>query len=352
MICFIYFSSDPFLLQVCLIGDCVGGILGFDALCSSNQTVNESQNSSRRGSVVSVQVRDKKLLKIYLQITIYKWFNTSESYIALTRFMDSFSGVLIFFFFFFIKCCWIAPSGPGPPLSRHHCQQRARLSLSDPGGQPPPQSQQHRHPPCRYRWRQQETAATQEKRLLHLRSGHDKTTPGLPDQVCWAWDDRKNLWQPLFYVLLVLMEMTLCCPSSLHSSVLRNDTTSRRSSSSTMLDGGSLGKFDFEVSDFFLFGSPLGLVLALRKTVIPMLDGEIIWTQHCKTSSVISGSKVVYVAYDTLWKRIKYIFCLQKYTKLTSGGDVAAIIGLIFCLLKIEHFSQRLDILETKLWIT
>lgn len=35
----------------------MGGILGFDALCSSSQTVNESQNSSRRGSVVSVQVR-------------------------------------------------------------------------------------------------------------------------------------------------------------------------------------------------------------------------------------------------------------------------------------------------------
>lgn len=45
------------LLQVCLIGDCVGGILAFDALCSSGQTVNESQNSSRRGSVVSVQAR-------------------------------------------------------------------------------------------------------------------------------------------------------------------------------------------------------------------------------------------------------------------------------------------------------
>uniref|UniRef100_A0A8D3CHQ8 DDHD domain-containing protein n=1 Tax=Scophthalmus maximus TaxID=52904 RepID=A0A8D3CHQ8_SCOMX len=58
----------------------------------------------------------------------------------------------------------------------------------------------------------------------------------------------------------------------LHSSVLRSDAASRRSSSSTMLDGCSLGKFDFEVSDFFLFGSPLGLVLALRKTVIPMLD--------------------------------------------------------------------------------
>uniref|UniRef100_A0A3B3VDG1 Phosphatidylinositol transfer protein membrane associated 2 n=1 Tax=Poecilia latipinna TaxID=48699 RepID=A0A3B3VDG1_9TELE len=61
-------------------------------------------------------------------------------------------------------------------------------------------------------------------------------------------------------------------PESLHSSVLKSDAASRRSSSSTMLDGSSLGKFDFEVSDFFLFGSPLGLVLALRKTVIPMLD--------------------------------------------------------------------------------
>uniref|UniRef100_A0A7N8XHE9 Phosphatidylinositol transfer protein membrane associated 2 n=1 Tax=Mastacembelus armatus TaxID=205130 RepID=A0A7N8XHE9_9TELE len=33
--------------QVCVIGDCVGGILGFDALCSSSATVSESQNSSR-----------------------------------------------------------------------------------------------------------------------------------------------------------------------------------------------------------------------------------------------------------------------------------------------------------------
>uniref|UniRef100_A0A8C3GP41 Phosphatidylinositol transfer protein membrane associated 2 n=1 Tax=Cairina moschata TaxID=8855 RepID=A0A8C3GP41_CAIMO len=111
--------------QVCLVGDCVGGILGFDALCYSNQTVSESQNSSRRGSVVSVQVM-----------------------LVLT--------------------------------------------------------------------------------------------------VCWEW--------------------------VLHSSVLRNDPGSRRSSSSTMLDGGNIGKFEFEITDFFLFGSPLGLVLALRKTVIPALD--------------------------------------------------------------------------------
>uniref|UniRef100_A0A8C1RP20 Phosphatidylinositol transfer protein membrane associated 2 n=1 Tax=Cyprinus carpio TaxID=7962 RepID=A0A8C1RP20_CYPCA len=102
-------EGATFTGQVCLIGDCVGGILGFDALCSSNITVSESQNSSRRGSIVSVQV------------------NT-----------------------------------------------------------------------------------------------HTQTT------------------------------------RHLHSSVLRNDPGSRRSSSSTMLEGGgALGKFDFEVSDFFLFGSPL-----------------------------------------------------------------------------------------------
>eukprot|EP00069_Balaena_mysticetus_P013395 bmy_01467T0 len=61
--------------------------------------------------------------------------------------------------------------------------------------------------------------------------------------------------------------------SSLHASVLRNEPSSRRSSSSTMLDGaGAVGKFDFEIADLFLFGCPLGLVLALRKTVIPSLD--------------------------------------------------------------------------------
>uniref|UniRef100_A0A8C8JNG0 DDHD domain-containing protein n=1 Tax=Oncorhynchus tshawytscha TaxID=74940 RepID=A0A8C8JNG0_ONCTS len=48
-------DGTTFSGQVCLIGDCVGGILGFDALCISNQTIGESQNSSRRGSVISVQ---------------------------------------------------------------------------------------------------------------------------------------------------------------------------------------------------------------------------------------------------------------------------------------------------------
>lgn len=81
------------------------------------------------------------------------------------------------------------------------------------------------------------------------------------------------------------------CVYSLHSSVLRNDPGSRRSSSSTMLEGGgALGKFDFEVSDFFLFGSPLGLVLALRKTVVPSLDGMLTLNTH---SIVSSGRRVM-----------------------------------------------------------
>lgn len=54
--CVYMFLCFCVMMQVCVIGDCVGGILGFDALCSSSVTVSESQNSSRRGSAISVQV--------------------------------------------------------------------------------------------------------------------------------------------------------------------------------------------------------------------------------------------------------------------------------------------------------
>ncbi|XP_027129492.1 membrane-associated phosphatidylinositol transfer protein 2 isoform X3 [Larimichthys crocea] len=171
--------------QVCLIGDCVGGILGFDALCSSNQTVNESQNSSRRGSVVSVQ--DQDLLS---------------------------PGIIV-------------NSGHGsasPTLEGSRHLSRSNIDIPRTG-----------------------TSDDPKRQLPRKRS----------DSSTYEVDTIKQHQAFL---------------SSLHSSVLRNDAASRRLSSSTTLDGGSLGKFDFEVSDFFLFGSPLGLVLALRKTVIPMLD--------------------------------------------------------------------------------
>lgn len=98
----------------------------------------------------------------------------------------------------------------------------------------------------------------------------------------WLFKEQVVIFLPHFYswTLLLLVFFCLSCfltilssALSLHSSVLHGEPGSRRSSNSTMLEGGSLGKFDFEVTDFFLFGSPLGLVLALRKTVVPSLDG-------------------------------------------------------------------------------
>ncbi|XP_073483458.1 membrane-associated phosphatidylinositol transfer protein 2 isoform X4 [Aquarana catesbeiana] len=170
--------------QVCLVGDCVGGILGFDALCYSNQTVSESQNSSRRGSIVSVQ--DTDLLSPGISV--------NNSYCSSSSNLET---------------------------SRH--LSRSNIDIPRSNGEDP------------------------KKQLPRKRS----------DSSTYELDTIKQHQAFL---------------SSLHASVLRNDTGSRRSSSSTMLDGGSIGKFDFEITDFFLFGSPLGLVLALRKTVIPALD--------------------------------------------------------------------------------
>nr|XP_014424329.1 membrane-associated phosphatidylinositol transfer protein 2 isoform X3 [Pelodiscus sinensis] len=177
-------EGTSFTGQVCLVGDCVGGILGFDALCYSNQTVSESQNSSRRGSVVSVQ--DTDLLS------------------------------------------------PGIIVNNSYCSSGSRLEAS-------------RH--------------LSRSNIDIPRSNGEDPKKQLP---------RKRSDSSTYEIDTIKQHQAFL--SSLHSSVLRNDPGSRRSSSSTMLDGGGLGKFEFEITDFFLFGSPLGLVLALRKTVIPALD--------------------------------------------------------------------------------
>lgn len=183
-------DGASFTGQVCLIGDCVGGILGFDALCSSNVTVSESQNSSRRGSIISVQ--DSELLSPGIIINCSGSGGSSNSALSLEG-------------------------------SRH--LSRSNIDI----------------PRC--------SAADEHKKQLPRKRSDSST---------YEIDTIKQHQAFL---------------SSLHSSVLRTDPASRRSSSSTMLEGGgALGKFDFEVSDFFLFGSPLGLVLALRKTVVPTLD--------------------------------------------------------------------------------
>ncbi|XP_029422408.1 membrane-associated phosphatidylinositol transfer protein 2 isoform X3 [Nannospalax galili] len=178
--------------QVCLIGDCVGGILAFDALCYSSQPVSESQSSSRRGSVVSVQ--DADLL--------------SPGILVNTAHCSSGSG---------------NSGGFSLESSRHLSRSNIDIPRSN---------------------------GTEDSRRQLPRKRSDSST----------------------YELDTIQQHQAFL-SSLHASVLRNEPSSHRSSSSTMLDGtGALGKFDFEIADLFLFGCPLGLVLALRKTVIPSLD--------------------------------------------------------------------------------
>ncbi|XP_023576282.1 membrane-associated phosphatidylinositol transfer protein 2 isoform X1 [Octodon degus] len=180
----------PFNGQVCLIGDCVGGILAFDALCYSSQPVSESQSSSRRGSVVSVQ--DAELLSPGILM------NTAPG-----------------------SSCG---SGSSSLESSRHLS-RSNIDIPRSNGTEDP-----------------------KKQLPRKRS--DSST----------------------YELDTIQQHQAFL-SSLHAGVLRNEPSSRRSNSSPVLDGAAaLGRFDFEIADLFLFGCPLGLVLALRKTVIPTLD--------------------------------------------------------------------------------
>uniref|UniRef100_A0A4W3IVW9 Phosphatidylinositol transfer protein membrane associated 2 n=1 Tax=Callorhinchus milii TaxID=7868 RepID=A0A4W3IVW9_CALMI len=168
--------------QICLVGDCVGGILAFDALCLSNQTVSESQNSSRRGSVVSGQVSDGEAGRGLLDLCL----------VVRTT-----------------SCC-LRESPSTPALT----------------------------------WR----AAGISAAVTSTFPGAALTTPGSSCRGNAATPPRTS-WTPS-------NSTRLSCPGH----------------SSTMLEAMAPGRFDFEVTDFFLFGSPLGLVLALRKTVIPSLD--------------------------------------------------------------------------------
>ncbi len=49
----------------------------------------------------------------------------------------------------------------------------------------------------------------------------------------------------------------------LHAGPVPSGSVRRRSSSSASDSGGA--KLDFDITDFFMFGSPLGIVLAHRK---------------------------------------------------------------------------------------
>ncbi|XP_036307830.1 membrane-associated phosphatidylinositol transfer protein 3 isoform X3 [Pipistrellus kuhlii] len=153
--------------QVCLIGDCVGGLLAFDAICYSAGPSGDSPgSSSRKGSVSSTQ--DTPGVEEECSLASSK--RLSKSSIDISSVLED--------------------EEPKRPLPR----KQSDSSTYD----------------CE--------AITQHHAFL----------------------------------------------SSIHSSMLKDEAEPR---------AVSLGRLDFDVSDFFLFGSPLGLVLAMRRTVLPALDG-------------------------------------------------------------------------------
>uniref|UniRef100_A0A8K9UP04 DDHD domain-containing protein n=1 Tax=Oncorhynchus mykiss TaxID=8022 RepID=A0A8K9UP04_ONCMY len=116
----------------------------------------------------------------------------------------------------------------------------------------------------------------------------------------------------------------------LHSSVLRTDPSSRRSSSSTFQDAGSLGKFEFEVADFFLFGSPLGLVLALRKTVIPVLDVAQLRPACQQVYNLFHPADPLASRLEPLLEKKFHLlppFNVPRYTRFPLGDGNSALLG-------------------------
>nr|XP_045014712.1 membrane-associated phosphatidylinositol transfer protein 3 isoform X1 [Jaculus jaculus] len=172
-------SSDGigFSGQVCLIGDCVGGLLAFDAICYSAGPSGDSPgSSSRKGSISSTQ----------------------DTTMAVE------------------EDCGLASS--------------KRLSKSN----------------------------------IDISSGVEDEEPKRPLP-------RKQSDSSTYDCEAITQHHAFL--SSIHSSVLK-DEAEVPTAGAPQFSEVSLGRFDFDVSDFFLFGSPLGLVLAMRRTVLPGLDGS------------------------------------------------------------------------------
>ncbi|XP_056230034.1 membrane-associated phosphatidylinositol transfer protein 3 isoform X3 [Seriola aureovittata] len=164
-------DGQGFTGQVCLMGDCVGGVLCFDALCFSNhQRPGSPNNSSRNNSTESLK--------------------------------DNSGSVL-------------GESSPG--LSSSKRLSKSNIDISAPN------------------------------------EGHSQGGPQLSRKQSDSYDgDTSSTGQHSFF------------PSLMKESVERGS-----SNTSLVLNPG---RFDFEVSDCFLLGCPLGLVLAMRRTVLPAVQ--------------------------------------------------------------------------------
>ncbi|KAK2537304.1 Pitpnm3 [Columba guinea] len=188
--------------QVYLIGDCIGGILGFDAICYNSNTADESRNSSRRGSISSIQGYLKDMVPP----------------VMMSKTINVVMGIL--------------------------CTQDNPLLAEDPG------------------LGGSKRLSKSNIDILGITADEKPRQPLSRKQSDSSTYDCDTIAQHHAFL------------SSIHSSVLKDGAEFPPVNSS--LSEVNLGRFEFEVSDFFLFGSPLGLVLAMRSIVLPGLDGDAI----------------------------------------------------------------------------
>ncbi|XP_063762290.1 membrane-associated phosphatidylinositol transfer protein 3 [Eleginops maclovinus] len=164
-------DGQGFTGQVCLMGDCVGGVLCFDALCFSNHQRPGSPNNSSKD-------------------------NSTES-------LKDNSGLL-------------GESSLG--LSSSKRLSKSNIDISAPN------------------------------------EGHSQSGPPLSRKQSDSYDgDTSSTGQHSFF-----------------SSLMKENVEVRGGSSSSLVLNP--GRFDFEVADCFLLGCPLGLVLAMRRTVLPAVQ--------------------------------------------------------------------------------
>ncbi|XP_041851111.1 membrane-associated phosphatidylinositol transfer protein 3 isoform X2 [Melanotaenia boesemani] len=162
-------DGQGFAGQVCLMGDCVGGVLCFDALCFSNHPRPGSPNNSSRN-------------------------NSTES-------LKDNSGLLV-------------QSSPGLSSSKRLSKSNIDISVPNEGQGGPPLSRKQSD----------------------------------------SYDgDTSSTGQHNFF-----------------SSLMKESVEVRGGSSTSLVLNP--GRFEFEVSDCFLLGCPLGLVLAMRRTVLPAVQ--------------------------------------------------------------------------------
>ncbi|XP_068173107.1 LOW QUALITY PROTEIN: membrane-associated phosphatidylinositol transfer protein 3 [Antennarius striatus] len=164
-------DGQGFTGQVCLMGDCVGGVLCFDALCFSNHQRHGSPNNCSR-------------------------INSTES----------------------LKDCSVLLGESSQGLSSSKRLSKSNIDISAPN------------------------------------EGHGQSRPPLNRKQSDSYDgDTSSTDKHSFF-----------------SSLMKESVEVRGgSSTSLVLNPGS---FDFEVSDCFLLGCPLGLVLAMRRTVLPAVQ--------------------------------------------------------------------------------